>query len=48
MIPEKMDMNQHPNTGKKESSKEVANWLNLKIIKAQIEQTRVTITNKNT
>ena len=29
MIPEEMDMNQHPNAGKKKSSKEVANGFNL-------------------
>jgi len=31
MIPKEMDMYKHPNAGQEQSSKKVANWLNLNI-----------------
>lgn len=31
MIPKEMDMYKHPNAGQEQSSKKIANWLNLNI-----------------
>lgn len=35
MVPQKLDMDQHPNAGKEKSRKKVANWFNLRKQKLQ-------------